>query len=309
MIKYVNILVSLFIFIFSLLILPEYTNGDQAVYINVYELMQEDDLYEAFHLYNINVSSQEYIHFILSWLLSGYISKDIFIAFSNSYLAYISMKLLRSWGGSATISTIIITTNFYMYVLYFSAERLKFGLIFIILSILYNKNGKKSFFFGILALLSHIQTLVVYISILLNYFFSLLSNEKIIIILAKSIVVIPIIMTTILLLSVQIDTKFEAYQSNGGVIGLYKVIIYLILSLIYSKNKISTLLIFLPLVLAIYFIGGERLNMFGYFIFLYYTLQYKNGINLSIIITTFYFLISSLEYIINIYNYGTGFPF
>ena len=79
------------------------------------------------------------------------------------------------------------------------------------------------------------------------------------------------------------------------------------MTLIYSRKKREIVFLYFPLFIAIFLIGGDRLNMFGYFIFLYYALQVNRGVNFGVIATSIYYLFKTYEFILNIFLYGEGF--
>ena len=66
-------------------------------------------------------------------------------------------------------------------------------------------------------------------------------------------------------------------------------------------------MIFFPLFIAVFLIGGERVNMIGYFVFLYYALPINKGFNFGVLLTSAYFLAASFGFTINIIEHGDGF--
>lgn len=304
-----NISLCLSIFLISLLIGPLYVDGDQYAYRITYEGLKGLNVVDGFIFYTFNLSSKEFIHFFLSWGASNLeIKKDLFIAFSNTILAYGVIMLLRKWKVSFFVIALLLLTNFYFFVLYFAAERLKFGFIFFIFSLLYVRFFH---FFALLSVTSHIQLLIFYISILFQWL-----SEQIIIIVSrgiikkslKIIVILILLIGLFVILGEHILKKFLAYSHGTiDVSGLLKSSIFFVLSLIYSKNKREVIFLFIPLVVGIILIGGDRINMMGYFVFLYYALPVKNGINFGILITSTYFIFASFEFVIKIMEYGNGF--
>tara|TARA_B110000438_G_C15761922_1_gene627728 strand:+ start:353 stop:1318 length:966 start_codon:yes stop_codon:yes gene_type:complete len=294
---------SALIFILSLVILPYYTEGDQGVYREVYKYLPEFDLLDGFIFYTLNLSSSELTHFLLAWLASPYLNHDMFIAIFNVVFAYAVLSLFQKWGASFPISVTILFTNYYLLVLYFPAERLKFGFLFLALSLI-NTNSKKFFIFLFFAFISHIQTIIFYICLFFSYLVKTLRSKK----LPKLIFVLPLILAIPLyLMSDQLLLKFLAYASAGGIEGLWKLAVFFLLSIYYSKDKVETTSLFLPLFFAVFLLGGERVNLFGYFLFLYYGLQFKGGRNYGVAITSVYYAYASLILIANIIQYGTGF--
>jgi hypothetical protein len=81
----------------------------------------------------------------------------------------------------------------------------------------------------------------------------------------------------------------------------------MILSVWYAKNKSEAFIIFIPLVLAVFILGSDRINMMAYFAFLYYALQCKRGLNIGILVTTVYFAWKSYFFVSDIIEYGNGF--
>jgi len=300
-----KVTVSTLLFILTLVILPYYTEGDQRIYQEIYNYLPDFDLVEGFILYTLNLSSQEFSHFLLAWLVSPYVNHTIFIAILNWVFTYVVLSLFQKWGASFSISVTILFTNYYLLVLYFPAERLKFGFLFLALSLIH-ANSKKSFIFLTLALISHVQTIIFYICLFFSYLVKTLRSKR----LPKLIFVLPFILAIPLyFMSDQLILKFLAYSSaGGGIAGLWKLAVFFLLSIYYSKDKVETTSLFLPLFFAVFLVGGERVNLFGYFLFLYYGLQFKGGRNYGVGITSVYYAYGSLIFIFNIFQYGTAFP-
>jgi hypothetical protein len=56
-----------------------------------------------------------------------------------------------------------------------------------------------------------------------------------------------------------------------------------------------------------FILGGERINMYGYFIFLYYALPVNKGYNIDILVTAVFFLVKNYLFVASILSKGTGF--
>lgn len=300
-----KVIVAVLVFLLSLVIAPYYIEGDQEVYREVYAYLPDFGLLDGFIFYTSKLSSQEFIHFLLAWWASPYVNHDIFIAFFNGIFAYAILSLFQKWGASFPISATIIFTNYYFLVLYFPAERLKFGFLFLILSLI-NTDSKKFFLFVFLALFAHVQTLILYASVFLSYLVKTVLRKKS----SKLIYFIPFIIAfPLYLMSAQITQKYLSYSDSGGIFGVWKLGVFFILSMLYSKDKRETTLIFSVLMVAVFLVGGERVNLYGYFVFLYYGLQFKGGKNYGVAITSVYYAFASLGFMSNIFVYGTAFPF
>ncbi|MBD3842601.1 MAG: hypothetical protein IE909_12095, partial [Campylobacterales bacterium] len=305
-----NFVLVAIVFILSISMSPYYIDGDQYHYRKVYEGLQGLSLLDGFVFYTLNLDSKEVVHFFLSWLGSNQgVDKDLLMAFSNSFLAYGTIMLLRKWKVSIFIIALLLLTNFYFYVLYFAAERLKFGFIFLTFSLLYIRYF---YIFSVLSVIAHIQMSIVYLSMLFNIILKHITDtirfkyikKSFLYILVFLMIILPIIF---FYLGTHFTAKFEHYSGEHNLFELSKIFIFFIFSLWYSKNRKEVIFLFLPLLMAVYLIGGERVNMIGYFVFLYYALPVKKGFNIGIIATSVYFLFASVGFTINILEYGNGF--
>ena len=303
-----SIFIVILVFFMSLWLLEYYLLGDQVHYIATYEALSDMSLVEGYQYYNNALSSKEFIHFILSWLLSGYVSKNLFIGISNALLAYFAAKLLIKWKVSLIVIFFIVILNFYFIVLYTGAERLKFGILFVLISFYYFDNKKKFILFSILAILAHTQTVIIYGSMIVYFFIkqilSTIEFKK----MKKSIFYLIFLFVIILaLVYEQLITKFFAYFSINSFSELFQWLVLFCFSLIYSRNKSQTIIIFLVFGLVTLLVGGSRVNMMTYFVFLFYGLQYRQGLNIGVLTTTAYLFFKSIPFVYSIYIYGDGF--
>lgn len=303
-----NFFITLIIFFISLYISPYFTEGDQIHYRKVYSSLVDYNFFNGFIFYKNSVSSTEPISYALTWIACHFFNnKDLYISFVNATLAYTLSSLLSKWKVAIPIIFIVILTNFYLYVLYFSAERLKYGILFFLISLYYLEHTKKFYFFSLLAILSHIQTFILYGSLI---FYNTILNIKdtLITLQIKKLFLVSIILMigSLFIMQEQILDKFAAYHNQYGISAFFKSSILLLLALYYSKNKSETLLLFIPLFVAIFLVGEMRINMLSYFLFMYYALQVNRGYNFGVILTSIYNLYKSILYINNIflYNYG-----
>ena len=307
----VKLTAALLVFLLSLLILPFCTGGDQSVYRKVYGALSDFSLTQGFSFYSKNLSSKEFVHYFLSWVASHFIGKDLFIAFSNAILAYAAMSLFLRWKASITIAFLLLLTNFYFLVLYFAADRLKFGFIFLALSMVYIDQFKRFYVFAILALFSHVSVVIVYVSALFNVFvgriLKLFRTAKVF---KSDLLVIPFLFLPLLLVKNQIISKFMIFHQffrGEGLAEFGRILAFLLLTLLYSKKKSETIILFVPIVIAVFLVGGMRINLFGYFVFLYYGLRFRGGWNLGVLATSLYFAYSSMNFLVNVIQYGDGF--
>ena len=306
---------GLLVFIYSLYVGPFATAGDQTAYRAIYEQIGELSFEEATWFYFRSINSKEIVHFGFSFIFSSNgIDKDVFIAISNGVLAYVSTAVLLKFNASKIIIVVIILTSFYFNVLYFSAERLKFGFIFFMLSILSSNRKVFFYFFSFVSVFAHAQMAINYLAVL----FSLLMKQfKRTFLSGKISTHILIIIFILLIFGFLVDryselgphiiSKFNAYFTELQLFDVAKILIIMCLAVFYSKNSWEAFFTFVPLIVLVVFLGSDRILMIGYFLFLYYGLQVNRGLNLGVISTTIYFSFKSIGYLQGLIYFGNGF--
>ena len=300
--------VALIVFALSLLISPHYMLGDQEDYRGVFEILPTLNFVDGFIHYSQALSSIEPGHYTISWIFSRFLEKDLFVSILNAILAFYSMQLLIRWRASIYVAASIVLTNFYFYVLFFAAERLKVSFIFLTMALVY-VNGSKFYFFSILSVISHIQILAVYVMLFfreaLIEFLRIITSGKI-----KKYILIGFIVLflTLVVMSGQIIEKFSAYAVTGfDIQSVYKLLVFYFMTLVYSRNRLDVTILFIPLFIAALMIGDERINMFGYFVFLYYAIPVNKGFNVGVVLTSVYFLYKTIIFVHNVIVNGNGF--
>jgi hypothetical protein len=304
----VRLLVALCVFTFSLQIDPFYTGGDIALYKDVYTVIAELNLTDSYMYYSKNLDAREFVHFFLSWLGSHLgIDRALLNAFASAILAYVAMVLFKELKASIFIATIIVLTNVYFILLYTTTERLKICMVFFCLSILYRKNQKRAYFFAFLAVISHVQIIILYSGMML--YKSSIGLKRLLLngLISKKFIPIALLISILVVfVADQVLIKFNYYYSHNifTLTDLVKTLALTAMTLWYSRNKTETIFVFIPIVLAVVFLGGGRLNIFGYFIFLYYALPRNGGFNFGVLSTAAYFLYVSVFFISGIVDLG-----
>lgn len=296
-------------FIFSMYISPFYTKGDQYYYIKFYEecFIPGEDQWFCF---TNTTGSAEPVYFLLTKIAQEFISKDLYISIANAILVFlISLLVLRNYKvvWHRHLFLWLIFLNYYLIVLFFSAERLKFALIFILIAIIVSKTKAKIIFY-LTALFTHVQTILLLTPYLTKIFIKsqLSLFKKILIFFATSLVGLGVFLS----LRTHIESKFLAYTSTGedssNLMGVLKTLIFVVLASITTK-KIDPLIAGLPLVIASFILGGERISVLAFFLYLGYVIYYKRKMDIIMFIVMFYFVFTGYKFLNNILIYGTGY--
>lgn len=306
--KFVRWLVVFFVVSVSWIIYPYYYRGDLLLYRQVYDDVASMPFLQGYQYYRKSLSSSEYVHFVFIWLASKLVAKDIVMSLVNGVLAFLSFNLLRRWGAAISVAAIIVSTNFYFYVLYFSGERLKFGFLCAAIFFLIKGGLVKKAFWGLLTVFAHAQMLVVLAVALFRAmapkFIGLMITGR-----GKATFLIasPLVLGAGYLMREQVMLKLDAYAGDITPIEFAKTLIFFSMSFFYAKNKWGAIFGFIPLLLAVAAVGGERVNMMSFFVFLFFALQYRSGKNLGVAAVSIYFALMGLIFLQKIVIYGEGF--
>lgn len=298
-------------FILSYFISPYATDGDQHHYRMLYNGLDGLSIGEGFKFYSVSINSVEPIYFFLSWVSSNFgLSKDIFSSILNVFFAISVFSVLRKLGAHYFVIIILLFFNYYSWVLYFSADRLKLSFIFLFFSLSANAMHLR-LTLASLSILSHIQNFIIYLCSMLymykNSIFRLLTTGR----LSKKnlkISILLIILGFFLLYfsKNQIQAKF-GYFDVHSLTEILRALIFMSLSLLCAKRKSEVYFLYFPLLLAIFLLGGSRLNVFAFIIFVYFSVQKRKGVNLAFSIASIYFLYTAYLFARNIVLFGNGF--
>lgn len=299
---------AVFFFLGSLLIFPFFNGGDQIGYRLFYSHASSMDIPTALNSYRENLSSTEPIYFYLVYIFSRFLNKDILFSFINGVLGYcIFLWFIRQQVNKYLIA--LLSVNFYLVVLLFSAERLKLAILFFSLGIL--SHGIMRYLFYSLSIFSHAQMLLLLIIVQVKKVCSICSdftNRKVSQDLFVLIVVFMLLLLGVFFMRNHISEKIENYSEAGGYASLLKPLLFLVFSvLVAEQEKLDAVLSHIPILFISFFVGSERLVIFSYCVFMYYGLKNKNGLNFLVLSSSAYFFVGGLFFIYKIIFFGDGF--
>lgn len=302
-------------FVFSLIIGNLYYDGDQIYYTEAFNLVKGLNLTEAFVVYRSKITSEEPIHFIIIWLFSNLgVEKNLLMSVLNALLVYTLVRILLKWKVLNWVIFAIIISNFYILVLFFSAERLKISILFLFISVLLYEQRIKSVFFAFLAVLTHSQTILIILAKFLGEFIfkikklnNIFSFKNII----GKLLIILLFVSLFFFLKDHLLSKYSSYsdlsKQKSLLTNIWQSLVFLFFSIGYSKNKLETASIFLFVIIASSLVGSDRITIIAYFYFMFYALRFNRGFNIGVILSIFYFGYKSIIFISNILQNGHGF--
>lgn len=299
------------IFLFSYCVGGYYVNGDQESYTLFYDNVINYELIEGYAYYRSFLGAAEPVYYFLVWSFSRILEKNLFFSLLNSLVGV----LLLRWMLLKRVSFVVIglmAINFYLMVIFFSAERLKVGFLFIMLLPWFGQMWRN--LLVLLSVFSHLQLFLLLVArqfyLLLDGVLRLLKGrmkKHILTIFAASFLLLialgPIFPYLLSKLSIY-------YDASHSFLGFFKAVFFLLLTTVYMhgrKAKFEVICMHLPIVVSTLIVGGERLIILSFVIFMYYALQIRRGLNLGVVFLSLYYAIKGLAFLQSVFMYGDGF--
>ncbi|KLU15993.1 MULTISPECIES: hypothetical protein [Xenorhabdus] len=296
------------VFTLSSILLPYYINGDQYHYILWYKEIKRLDFPSSYAYYSEVLNKYEVVYFFYIKLTSYLLSKELSISLANTVLAFSFLRYSKSINLHPILAIFLVTTTYYFLILYLSAERLKFGFIFFFLyfSFLFESN-KKNILLMALSIVGHLQMLIIYITMYLTSFIKKITSLKVskLELIAITLIVVFFIFSWDFLI-IKLNAYYNQGENDYG--NIWKFFILWLLS-IYCTRKINLNYLLITIILIIFDLiaGANRIFIFHFFIYLYYSSQRNKGLNIPTLLIVFYFTIQSMEFIDKTLQYGNGF--
>lgn len=290
-----------------------FVGGDQEHYRAVYDASSKNDLFSAYAHYRARIQSDEIGHFLVSWMAAQVIEKDLFNAFVNAVLAFFTVRLFVKWGAHPLIALAIAVFGYYHLAMYVSAERLKYASTFFVVGAFYYPRYRLSYLMLLASIVTHLQ----YVVMIAVVVFQRLSKAFISALLLLKVRVSDISLAIIALLLAfflfilffdHIVYKLAAYHRDFGSSEYLRVLLFFLGSIFYSNERLKVFSCFTVLFLAVGLVGGDRINLFGYFLFLYFAFPVRRGLNIGVILTLVYFGFGWVQYVFWVIDCGINRP-
>jgi len=295
----------------SVLLLNLTTRGDQISYSRLYGAYKNAPIHKILEVGRQVVGSSEPLSLFLIWIgavLS--IDKHIYISIWN-FVLISGICHLGNLHKLRPITIFLLLTNFYLFVLITTTERLKFAYIIGIWAIIYR--GKLGLTLAAISPLAHFQSLLFLPGLVasqrLLQTFRALSRG---IIKSKDFIAGCTITSaaafTFYYFSDTLLHKATSYYNqmppNSDLVNLA---ILTSIATIVTRRKINMLMMLLPMFVLAVFLGANRINMIAFSLVFYALLQEQKCEHPLILFLLTYFSVKSIPFILNIILFGDGF--
>ena len=283
-----------------------YISGDPVIYQEYYREISTLKIDEGYAYYNIKTGGVEPIYFLLTWMASKLFEKVLFDAILNGTLVLLGLSYIIKKRVNKLLIPLFIF-NFYIFVLIFSAERLKLGFIIYLWGVVLG--GRVGFVLSATSVFAHLQMVIPVAMYAIAKFVRITFMQALLGIAFGASV---IFVTADFLPEVfeSIKEKFDFYNANVNVmVSITKVMVFAIIIFLYNRKQWLLNLVFsIIFVILSILIGSDRVIMIAYFLFLHYALRVNNGLNIGVIATSLYFTAKTALFIYSIFAFGNAFP-
>lgn len=304
-------LATLFISPFLYLMATLYTGGDQVHYTQVYNLISERALIESYLIYRNNLNSSELGHFFLSWWASGLISKELFGTILNVLLLiYGVLSLTKLTNRSAFLVLSLLLINYYIWVLMFSAERLKVAFIFLFASLYYYDRMRVKLSFLAMALLSHVSiVLLIFASFAPTLSGNIVRTIRTGRLSISTVGYLAVGFSATTLLASQVIIKLTSYFNDYfDFFNITKIMLLLGFVLFFiRRERRSYISVMCFLAVAALFVGDDRVNIFAFLYTQYHFLLYERVFSSPFILMSAYLFAKTVIFINMVITYGDAF--
>jgi hypothetical protein len=298
-------------FLWSNFLLAHYVGGDQVHYLRLWRALGDSGPIESLTLAKIHVTGVEPISALVLWLGANLgIEKNVYISLLNLVLG-IGVFLLLSRYKAPWYFYLLVFSNFYLIVLMTGAERLKIAYLLLVFSSLLPKRA--GFVLAVLSPLAHLQSIIVLASMAtakaiepLKIFFRPVTIAR------KDVfwgVLFTLVVTISLLTVAEVAArKIAAFAAQSrGFSELLQISLLGLIGIYVTRDRLRMVSAFTPLAIAIYFLGGLRVNMIAVTVVLYLLLSEGRIKHPMVLLLMVYLSAKSIPFVNNILINGNGF--
>lgn len=308
----------LFIFILSVFFVSYYFSnfdmaGDQVHYHKAYEKVKGFGYFKAMAQYRTVIFSFEPIHFSVVWIASNLgLSKSFFMSILNTMFVFLCYKYLTKRKFKFGYIILLLFTNYYLYVMYFTLEKLKVAFILLMVFLLYKDKFKKPLLLFLLPVFTHFQMALLYFAAIAAKYIKF--SKKIVIRVKRTpryflyaiafitfALIVRILFSSFIMAKVLFYFKFSRGEGFKALINLAVIFMGTYFCTDRKKEVVIFYIIFSFFILLL---GSDRLNMFVYFGFLYYSRPERMLTKLMILSTAVYLQLKGITYLTALYIYA-----
>lgn len=303
-----TLLYTIAVAFFVMYVNPYDVNGDQYYYRELYNSCFFDPSFDdQWQCYVDNTGSAEPVYFYIVKFAQHFLSKDVFVVIADSVLAFAMVSLVfryykNCWHRHLFI--VLLLTNYYAIVLFFAAERLKFGFVFLLLGLLAQTQLRR-IPLVLLAMITHTQMSMM----VAPYFVSRAFRMQGGFLKKAAVVTLPLLLFGVMyfFLKGHIESKLVALNNSDiGFGATLKILFFLVIAGV-SVRRFEPIVAGLPLLFSAYYFGSDRVAILAFILYMAYVIAYKKRMDALLVLFMLYFSFKSIDFVSNIIVYGNGY--
>jgi hypothetical protein len=282
-----------------------YWSGDQVHYTAFWDMTTGASLSQVPAIQLLTTGSVEPLYGLIVWIGTHVTDKPTLMSIANATLCLGMVVYLRRirvyW-----IVYPLIFTNFYLIVLLFAAERLKFSCLALLLFFLIRSRARYVFLAA--APLLHFQSVLMmggYLAAPLKSFMAGLAEQRLRLRSFMFLLLPAVLVAAVFLIFSQTIGYKVGYYAEYDLGEIGKTLVFLAVSVAFARDRLLAILMFVPVIAAAYLFGDDRINLVAFFFAMYFLLPSMRGLNPVTLVLLGYFSIRGVIAIQEILRYGT----
>jgi hypothetical protein len=305
--------VTIAAFLGSIWLLLNYTTGDAWHYNHLFSSLEGTDVEKILFWQLCRTSSNEPLYGLISWAAANSgISRTALMAAANVVLIGLLATWLRRNDAPCT-TWLLLFTNYYVLVLFASADRLKLAVIMLLGALLVHRTWQKGTLVT-LSLITHLQSFILVGAWLAGRAPGLMANPRLRRELPLIVAAILVAVACVVVFAAynwrQVSAKFNYY--NGSSTGLLEgkdFVLLMAVGLLVSSNRPRVVLTQLPLLILAVILGDQRMTIIGVMMLFQQIVEERRTGHPLFILLMAYPAYKSIGFVENVIAFGNGFGF
>jgi len=295
------IIIALVSLVQSYLLRDHVQVGDGIAYNAMYDALKGLNFLDGYEAFQDGIGASEFFSYVIFYLAAQLLSYDAFIYLTNLGLTFAIYAVYRHYGKNVVWFLVSVPLNFYFLAVCFGAQRLKLGLMFLMMTVCLSRSSCRKLS-AALALFSHFQLIIIFVAERIRSFFTGAAKLPVIELLAVAAVCVSIFFTVPVL-----QLKVLSYVLERGDINLVTFgASFLIVAYIsrFDFGMIAEFMFFLAVILVI---GESRVNILVFCVMWRLIFLARRRPALVSYLISLYLSVKGVGFIVDILNGGTGF--
>lgn len=295
------ILIALVSLVQSYLLRDHALVGDGIAYSATFEALQGAGLFEGYGIFQDGIGASEFFSYLVFYSAAQVLNYETFVYLTNLGLAFAIYALYRHYGKNVIWFLATIPLNFYFLAMCFGAQRLKLGMLFLMLTVCAAKSSRTKVF-AALSLFSHFQLIIIFAAERVRTFFSGVARLPVMELVALAAICLSIFFTVPVL-----QLKVLSYILERGEVNLFTFAASFLIVVFVSRFNLGIIAEFLFFLVVILVIGESRVNILVFCVMWRLIFLAKERPAIVSYIISLYLSVKGVGFIIDILNGGTGF--